>query len=111
MGGNGVAHLLYIYVCKCVDIYIHLSISIYLSIFTYIYISYIYLHVQVMGGNGVAHMLVNDDLEAVHKIVQWLGFVPEVAGGPLPYLAPADPVERSVDYMCETYYRYRYRYR
>lgn len=54
---------------------------------------------EVMSGNGVAHMLVNNDLEAVHKIVQWLGFVPPRVGAPLPMLRPTDPINRTVDYL------------
>jgi len=56
---------------------------------------------EVMGGNGVSHMLVKDDLEAVHRIVQWLGFVPVKVGAPLPIIKITDPIERTVEYLPE----------
>ena len=33
---------------------------------------------EVMGGNGVSHLIVKNDLEAIHQITAWLAFVPKV---------------------------------
>ncbi|EOD32164.1 acetyl-CoA carboxylase [Emiliania huxleyi CCMP1516] len=54
---------------------------------------------EVMGGNGVSHLVVDNDLDAVHRIVQWMSFIPHKVGAPLPIIKPADPIERSVDYL------------
>ena len=39
---------------------------------------------EVMGGNGVAHLLVDSDVEAVASMVKWVSFVPCAIGAPLP---------------------------
>ncbi|XP_058224894.1 acetyl-CoA carboxylase 1-like isoform X2 [Rhododendron vialii] len=56
---------------------------------------------KIMATNGVVHLTVSDDLEAVSAILKWLSFVPPYSGGPLPILAPSDPPERSVEYFPE----------
>ena len=53
---------------------------------------------EVMGGNGVAHILVDSDLEAIQGIVKWVGFVPCRVGAPLPCLPITDPIEREIGY-------------
>jgi len=52
-----------------------------------------------MAGNGVSHLVVNDDFEGVLKIVQWLSFVPKEVWAPPPCLPITDPVERPATYM------------
>ncbi|KAJ0683748.1 putative ligase [Helianthus annuus] len=56
---------------------------------------------KIMGTNGVVHLTVSDDLEGVLAILNWLSFVPPYVGGPLPVLAPVDPVDRPVNYQPE----------
>ena len=56
---------------------------------------------EVMGNNGVSHLLVDSDLDAVARIVDWLGFVPRVTGAPPPCLPIVDPVDRDVGW-CST---------
>uniref|UniRef100_A0A7S4BXK4 Acetyl-CoA carboxylase n=1 Tax=Chrysotila carterae TaxID=13221 RepID=A0A7S4BXK4_CHRCT len=52
---------------------------------------------EVMAGNGVSHLVVDDDFGGVVRIVEWLGFVPKVVtGAPRPILPVCDPVERPV---------------
>ena len=53
---------------------------------------------EVMGGNGVAHLLVDTDLQAMHKAVEWLSFVPSVVGAPPPCLPVTDPIERAIGF-------------
>ncbi|KAI3732503.1 hypothetical protein L1987_63708 [Smallanthus sonchifolius] len=50
---------------------------------------------KIMGTNGVVHLTVSDDLEVLSR------FVPPYVGGPLPFLAPVDPVDRPVEYLPE----------
>ncbi|KAK1431271.1 hypothetical protein QVD17_07727 [Tagetes erecta] len=56
---------------------------------------------KIMGTNGVVHLTVSDDLEGALAILNWLSFVPPYVGGPLPVLAPVDPVDRPVEYLPE----------
>ena len=51
-----------------------------------------------MGGNGVSHLLVDSDMEAITEIVKWVSFVPATVGAPLPCLPVVDPIERAVTY-------------
>eukprot|EP01062_Namystynia_karyoxenos_P024981 TRINITY_DN19789_c0_g2_i1.p1 TRINITY_DN19789_c0_g2~~TRINITY_DN19789_c0_g2_i1.p1 ORF type:complete len:2257 (+),score=954.46 TRINITY_DN19789_c0_g2_i1:116-6886(+) len=37
---------------------------------------------NIMGPNGVSHWVVDDDMQAVHHVMQWLDFVPDVVNGP-----------------------------
>ncbi|BGO92724.1 hypothetical protein NBRC10512_003896 [Rhodotorula toruloides] len=54
---------------------------------------------QIMYKNGVSHLTAANDLEGVLSIVQWLAFVPEHRGAPLPIMpSPVDPWDRSIDY-------------
>ena len=53
---------------------------------------------QIMYKNGVSHMTANDDFEGVEKIVNWLGFVPDRRGQPVPIPPSADPWDRAVTY-------------
>jgi len=52
---------------------------------------------EVMGNNGVSHLVVESDLEGVRRIVEWLSFVPKHVEAPLPCLPIVDPIERTVD--------------
>jgi len=53
---------------------------------------------QIMGANGVSHLIVNDDLEGVTNILEWLAFIPRHKGAPLPMLSPSDPVDRPIGF-------------
>jgi len=54
---------------------------------------------EVMGGNGVSHLLVDDDMQAIVDIVHWLSFVPKCIGAPLPCLPISDPIDRPAKWM------------
>jgi len=54
---------------------------------------------RVMGVNGVAHQVVDDDLAGVAAALAWLAYVPATVGGVPPLLASADPVDRPVGYV------------
>ena len=51
-----------------------------------------------MYKNGVSHMTANDDFEGVSKIVDWLSFIPEKKGSPIPIAFSSDPWDRNVSY-------------
>ncbi|TFK51885.1 acetyl CoA carboxylase [Heliocybe sulcata] len=53
---------------------------------------------QIMFKNGVSHLTANSDLEGVTQILQWLTYVPEAKGEPLPVLSPADSWDREIGY-------------
>jgi len=61
---------------------------------------------EVMGGNGISHLLVDSDVEGIEKIVQWVGFIPCRVGAPAPCLPIVDPIERDVGFYppCGTPY-------
>ncbi|KAJ5369027.1 Acetyl-CoA carboxylase [Penicillium cataractarum] len=49
---------------------------------------------QIMYKNGVSHMTANDDFEGVEKIVEWMGFVPDKKGAPIPIRPWSDDWDR-----------------
>tara|TARA_B110001452_G_scaffold267606_1_gene278415 strand:+ start:4830 stop:7067 length:2238 start_codon:yes stop_codon:yes gene_type:complete len=51
---------------------------------------------EVMGNNGISHLLVESDQQACNEIVHWLSFVPRALGAPLPMLPEVDPIARDV---------------
>jgi len=51
---------------------------------------------NIMHSNGVTHLSVPSDLDAMSAFLQWLAFVPERAGEPLCLVTPSDPVDRDV---------------
>jgi len=53
---------------------------------------------EVMGGNGVSHLLVDSDTMGVHAMLKCLAFVPCKAGAPPPCLPVVDPVERAITF-------------
>lgn len=53
---------------------------------------------QIMYRNGVSHMTANDDFEGVSKIVEWMAFVPEKRGNPVPVSPSLDVWDRDVTY-------------
>ncbi|KAJ5171858.1 Acetyl-CoA carboxylase [Penicillium capsulatum] len=54
---------------------------------------------QIMYKNGVSHMTANDDFAGVQKIVEWLAFVPDRKGAPIPIRAFSDNWDRDVAYF------------
>ncbi|KAI8906307.1 carboxyl transferase domain-containing protein [Gorgonomyces haynaldii] len=52
---------------------------------------------QIMHQNGVSHLVVENDLEGVMEILNWLSFVPKEKNAPLPVLPCSDAVERDID--------------
>lgn len=54
---------------------------------------------QIMYKNGVSHMTANDDFEGVQKIVEWMGFVPDKKGAPIPIRPWSDDWDRDVGYF------------
>ncbi|KAJ5988378.1 Acetyl-CoA carboxylase [Penicillium waksmanii] len=53
---------------------------------------------QIMYKNGVSHMTANDDFEGVEKIVDWMGFVPDKKGAPIPIRPWSDDWDRDIGY-------------
>lgn len=53
---------------------------------------------QIMYKNGVSHMTANDDFDGVEKIVEWMSFVPDKKGAPIPIRAMSDDWDRDVAY-------------
>ncbi|KAJ3395827.1 acetyl-coenzyme-A carboxylase [Lobulomyces angularis] len=52
---------------------------------------------QIMYKNGVSHLVAENDMEGVSKILNWLSYVPKNVGTPLPVRPTSDSVERDVD--------------
>jgi acetyl-CoA carboxylase / biotin carboxylase 1 len=53
---------------------------------------------QIMYKNGVSHMTASDDFQGVEKIVDWLSFVPDKKGQPVPISPSMDPWDREISY-------------
>ncbi|KAJ5084146.1 hypothetical protein NUU61_008725 [Penicillium alfredii] len=53
---------------------------------------------QIMYKNGVSHMTATDDFEGVQKIVEWMSFVPDKKGAPIPIRPWSDDWDRDVAY-------------
>ncbi|EXJ72846.1 acetyl-CoA carboxylase [Cladophialophora psammophila CBS 110553] len=53
---------------------------------------------QIMYKNGVSHMTASDDFQGVEKIVEWLSFVPDKKGQPVPVSPPSDPWDRDITF-------------
>jgi acetyl-CoA carboxylase / biotin carboxylase 1 len=51
---------------------------------------------QIMYKNGVSHMVASDDFQGVEKIVDWLSFVPDKKGQPVPVSPPSDTWDRDI---------------
>uniref|UniRef100_A0A0D6R0E6 CoA carboxyltransferase C-terminal domain-containing protein n=1 Tax=Araucaria cunninghamii TaxID=56994 RepID=A0A0D6R0E6_ARACU len=51
-----------------------------------------------MYKNGVSHMTANDDFQGVEKIVDWLSFVPDKKGQPVPISPSADTWDRDITF-------------
>lgn len=54
---------------------------------------------QIMYRNGVSHLTANDDFEGVQKIVEWMSFVPERKGAPVPVSPSSDSWDRDITYV------------
>ncbi|KAL1945115.1 hypothetical protein VTO73DRAFT_2735 [Trametes versicolor] len=54
---------------------------------------------QIMHKNGVSHLTASSDLEGATHILDWLAYVPEHKGAPLPVLDLADPWDRDISYV------------
>ncbi|KIY00398.1 uncharacterized protein Z520_04083 [Fonsecaea multimorphosa CBS 102226] len=53
---------------------------------------------QIMYKNGVSHMTASDDFQGVEKIVEWLSFVPDKKGQPVPVSPPSDSWDRDITF-------------
>lgn len=53
---------------------------------------------QIMYKNGVSHMTANDDFQGVEQIVEWLSYVPDKKGNPVPISPSADPWDRDITF-------------
>ena len=53
---------------------------------------------QIMYKNGVSHMTANDDFDGVSKIVEWMSFVPNKKGQPVPVGISNDTWDRDITY-------------
>jgi acetyl-CoA carboxylase / biotin carboxylase 1 len=54
---------------------------------------------QIMYKNGVSHMTASDDFQGVERIVDWLSFVPDKKGQPVPVSPFTDPWDRDISYF------------
>ncbi|KAI5787034.1 acetyl-CoA carboxylase-like protein [Peziza echinospora] len=54
---------------------------------------------QIMYRNGVSHLTASDDFEGVSKIVEWMAYVPDRKGQPIPISPTADGWDRDIAYM------------
>ncbi|KAI0358341.1 acetyl CoA carboxylase [Trametes cingulata] len=54
---------------------------------------------QIMHKNGVSHLTASSDLEGATHILDWLSYIPEHKGAPLPVLSLADPWDRDIGYV------------
>ncbi|EEA26014.1 acetyl-coenzyme-A carboxylase [Talaromyces marneffei ATCC 18224] len=54
---------------------------------------------QIMYKNGVSHMTANDDFEGIQKIVDWLSFVPDKKGAPVPIRPLSDNWDRDITFV------------
>ncbi|KAG7093554.1 hypothetical protein E1B28_007224 [Marasmius oreades] len=53
---------------------------------------------QIMFKNGVSHLTANSDLQGASHILEWMSYVSEVRGGPLPVRETADSWDREIGY-------------
>jgi acetyl-CoA carboxylase / biotin carboxylase 1 len=53
---------------------------------------------QIMFKNGVSHLTASSDLEGAMQILDWLSYVPDVRGSPLPVRVSADSWDRAISY-------------
>ncbi|KAH9951182.1 acetyl CoA carboxylase [Amylocystis lapponica] len=53
---------------------------------------------QIMYKNGVSHLTASSDLEGATHILEWLSYVPEFKGAPLPILESVDTWDRDIGY-------------
>ncbi|KIW49703.1 hypothetical protein PV05_11356 [Exophiala xenobiotica] len=51
---------------------------------------------QIMYRNGVSHMTASDDFQGVEKIVEWMSFVPDKKGQPVPVGIASDTWDRDI---------------
>jgi len=51
-----------------------------------------------MYKNGVSHMVASDDFQGVEKIVDWLSFVPDKKGQPVPVSPSSDTWDRDITF-------------
>ena len=52
-----------------------------------------------MYRNGVSHLTATDDFEGVSKIVEWMSYVPDRKGQPVPVSPTADTWDRDITYV------------
>lgn len=54
---------------------------------------------QIMYRNGVSHLTASDDFEGVSKIIEWLAYVPDRKGQPVPVIPTADTWDRDITFL------------
>ncbi|KAH9921701.1 acetyl CoA carboxylase [Epithele typhae] len=54
---------------------------------------------QIMHKNGVSHLTAGSDLEGATHILEWLSYIPEYKGAPLPTLNLDDTWDRDIGYV------------
>lgn len=52
-----------------------------------------------MYKNGVSHLTATDDYEGVQKIMEWMSFVPDRKGAPVPISPPVDVWDRDITFV------------
>jgi acetyl-CoA carboxylase/biotin carboxylase 1 len=53
---------------------------------------------QIMYRNGVSHLTASDDLDGITKIMQWMSFVPDKVGSPVPIAPSVDTWDRDIEF-------------
>ncbi|KAF8647743.1 hypothetical protein AX16_006578 [Volvariella volvacea WC 439] len=53
---------------------------------------------QIMFKNGVSHLTASSDLEGASHILEWLSYIPNYKGAPLPTRESSDPWDRDIGY-------------
>ncbi|KAF7770541.1 hypothetical protein Agabi119p4_6515 [Agaricus bisporus var. burnettii] len=54
---------------------------------------------QIMFKNGVSHLTAGSDLQGATQILEWLSYVPEFKGAPLPIWETVDSWDRDIEYI------------
>ncbi|KAF8540812.1 acetyl-CoA carboxylase [Trichophaea hybrida] len=54
---------------------------------------------QIMYKNGVSHLTATDDYEGVQKIIEWMSFVPDRKGAPVPISPTVDGWDRDITFV------------
>ena len=54
---------------------------------------------QIMFANGISHIIVNDEINGVISMLDWLSYIPKSRGNPIPTIDSVDPIDRNIDFI------------